>query len=80
MNAFTTRPTAYAGAGLAGIAFVCVLAAPAFAVPSAGAAEHNARVAEYLMQSHTGLNEHNARVAENVLSVGRSTSTPIGHR
>jgi hypothetical protein len=46
-----------------------LLAAPAQAGRSApvGTPVHNARVAEYLMQSHTGLNQHNARVAEHLL-------------
>jgi hypothetical protein len=66
VNIYRARLTEYAGVGLTGIAFLCVLAAPALAVQpaSADATEHNARVAEYLLQSHTGLNEHNARVAE----------------
>jgi hypothetical protein len=48
------------------IAAGLLLAAPAQAGRSApaDAPGHNARVAEHLMQSHTGLNEHNARVAE----------------
>ena len=46
-----------------------LLAAPAQAGPPGppDAPEHNARVAEYLMQTHTELKEHNARVAEYLL-------------
>jgi hypothetical protein len=55
-----------AGVTATAVAAGIVLAVPAHAAPSASreAPEHNARVAEYLMQTHTGLNEHNARVAD----------------
>jgi hypothetical protein len=57
--------------GITAAAFAAgvVLAVPAHAAPPAPrtAPQHNARVAEYLMQAHTGLNEHNARVAEYLL-------------
>jgi hypothetical protein len=43
-----------------------LLAVPAHSAPAAPrqAPEHNARVAEYLMQTHLGTDEHNARVAD----------------
>jgi hypothetical protein len=58
-----------AGITATAVAAGLMLATPAHAVPPtpADAPEHNARVAEYLMQAHTGLNEHNARVAEYLL-------------
>jgi hypothetical protein len=69
VNTYRARLIRCAGAGLAGSALLCLLAAPTYAVSpaSAGAPHHNARVAEYLMQTHTGLNDHNARVAEYLL-------------
>jgi len=56
---------------LAAIAATAIAAGLMLAVPAqaarpapAEAPEHNARVAEYLMQTQSAMSEHNARVAE----------------
>jgi hypothetical protein len=63
-----TRRRRSAGITATAVAAGLVLAVPAHAVPPAPreAPVHNARVAEYLMQTHTGLDAHNARVTEDV--------------
>ena len=60
---------AFAGTASAALAAPpgSTLPAPANARVSRGAGEHNARVAEYLLQQRRTSGEHNARVAEYLL-------------
>lgn len=79
MNTTTTRVAKYAGAGLAGIATTCVLAAPALAMrpdPTPGSGQHNVydSCATRGCPSDTSLGARDGQASTPASRVGASSS------